>query len=156
MRGSDYAELRALRHHREHGSFRTCRFPARSLALGAEPDHRGLEERLGTGSSTAPRAGVAPSEGARRLLARLLPVLADLDAAVADVRSLRDAPSGTLRITPLACRHSPSRAADRSVPARLFRIVLDVAVEDRLVDIVAERSMPASGSARWSRRTWSP
>jgi DNA-binding transcriptional LysR family regulator len=101
---------------------------------------RGLEERLGIRLLNRTTRSVAPSEAGARLLARLLPALADLDAAVADVRSLRDAPSGMLRInaTRLAAIH---HLAPLIAPFQCAYpdIVLDVAVEDRLVDIVAER-----------------
>jgi DNA-binding transcriptional LysR family regulator len=140
MRGSDYAELRAFAAILEHGSF------ARAASqLGISPSAlsqtiRGLEERLGIRLLNRTTRSVAPSEAGARLLARLLPALADLDAAVADVRSLRDTPSGMLRInaTRLAAIHylAPLIAPfQRAYPD----IVLDVAVEDRLVDIVAER-----------------
>jgi DNA-binding transcriptional LysR family regulator len=140
MRGSDYAELRAFAAIAEHGSF------ARAASqLGISPSAlsqtiRGLEERMGIRLLNRTTRSVAPSEAGARLLARLLPALADLDAAVADVRSLRHAPSGTLRIntTRLAAIHylAPLIAPfQRAYP----EIVLDVLVEDRLVDIVAER-----------------
>jgi DNA-binding transcriptional LysR family regulator len=140
MRGSDYAELRAFAAILEHGSF------ARAASqLGISPSAlsqtiRGLEERLGIRLLNRTTRSVAPSEAGARLLARLLPALADLDAAVADVRSLRDTPSGMLRIntTRLAAVHylAPLIAPfQRAYPD----IVLDVIVEDRLVDIVAER-----------------
>jgi len=140
MRGSDYAELRAFATIAEHGSF------ARAASqLGVSPSAlsqtiRGLEERLGVRLLNRTTRSVAPSEAGARLLARLIPALADLDAAVADVRALRDAPAGTLRIntTRLAAIHylAPLIAPfQRAYPD----IVLDVLVEDRLVDIVAER-----------------
>lgn len=140
MRGSDYAELRAFAAIAEHGSF------ARAASqLGISPSAlsqtiRGLEERMGIRLLNRTTRSVAPSEAGARLLARLLPALADLDAAVVDVRSLRDAPSGMLRIntTRLAAIHylAPLIAPfQRAYP----EILLDVVVEDRLVDIVAER-----------------
>jgi DNA-binding transcriptional LysR family regulator len=140
MRGSDYAELRAFATIAEQGSF------ARAASqLGVSPSAlsqtiRGLEERLGIRLLNRTTRSVAPSEAGARLLARLLPALADLDAAVADVRALRDAPAGTLRInaTRLAAIHylAPLIAPfQRAYPD----VVLDVLVEDRLVDIVAER-----------------
>src|SRR3546814_11113957 len=59
---------------------------------------RELEERLGVRLLNRTTRSVAPSEAGARLLARLLPALADLDAAVADIAALRDTPSGLLRI----------------------------------------------------------
>src|SRR2546426_2321761 len=91
MRGSDYAELRAFATIAEHGSF------ARAASqLGVSPSAlsqtiRGLEERLGIRLLNRTTRSVAPSEAGARLLAPLLPALADFDAAIPHVRSLRDA-----------------------------------------------------------------
>jgi DNA-binding transcriptional LysR family regulator len=140
MRGSDYADLRAFAAIAERGSF------ARAASqLGVSPSAlsqtiRGLEERLGIRLLNRTTRSVAPSEAGVRLLARLLPAMAELDAAVADVTTLRDTPSGSLRInaTRIAAVHylAPLIAPfHRAYPD----IVLEVSVEDRLVDIVAGR-----------------
>jgi DNA-binding transcriptional LysR family regulator len=138
MRGSDYAELRAFAAIAEHGSFSRA-----ASHLGISPSAltqtiRGLEERLGIRLLNRTTRSVAPSEAGARLLARLRPVLADLDAAVADVRALRQIPSGLLRI-------NTSRFAAVHFLAPLIgpfhracpEVVLDLVVDDRLVDIVA-------------------
>ena len=140
MRGSDYAELRAFAAIVEHGSF--ARAAARlGLSRSAlSQTIRGLEERLGIRLLNRTTRSVAPSEAGVRLLAGLLPALADLDAAVANVRAMRDTPAGTLRI-------NASRIGAVQYLAPLIGpfqeaypdIVLDVVVDDRLVDIVADR-----------------
>lgn len=140
MRGSDYADLRAFATIAEEGSF------ARAAArLGVSPSAlsqtlRGLEERLGLRLLNRTTRSVAPSEAGTRLLSRLLPVLADLDAALADVLTLRDKPSGSLRL------NAPRLAALQCLApiaapflAAYPDVALDIVVEDRLVDIVAER-----------------
>lgn len=140
MRGSDHAELRAFVAIVEHGSF------ARAASqLGISPSAlsqmiRRLEERLGIRLLNRTTRSLAPSEAGARLLARLLPALADLDAAIAEVRSLRDTPSGLLRInaTRIAAIHYLAPLIGpfhRAYPD----ITLDIMVEDRLVDIVANR-----------------
>jgi DNA-binding transcriptional LysR family regulator len=99
-----------------------------------------LEERLGVRLLNRTTRSVAPSEAGARLLARLVPALSDLDAAVSEVRSLRDTPSGLLRIN-----LSRIAAVQQVAPLlRLFHdaypeIVLDLVIDDRLVDIVAGR-----------------
>lgn len=140
MRGNDYAELRAFAAIAEHGSF------VRAAAhLGLSPSAlsqtiRSLEERLGVRLLNRTTRSVAPSEAGQRLLGRLQPALADLDAAVADVRSLRDTPSGMLRINT-----SRIAAIELIAPllgpfhARYPDIVVDVVADDRLVDIVSGR-----------------
>ncbi|MGO1070110.1 LysR family transcriptional regulator [Lysobacter sp. CA199] len=140
MRGNDYAELRAFAAIAEHGSF------VRAAAhLGLSPSAlsqtiRSLEERLGLRLLNRTTRSVAPSEAGARLLSRLRPALADLDAAVADVRSLRDTPAGLLRINA-----SKIAAIQRIAPLlgpfhqRYPDIVVDLVTDDRLVDIVAGR-----------------
>jgi DNA-binding transcriptional LysR family regulator len=140
MRGSDYAELRAFAAIAEHGNF------ARAAAqLGISPSAlsqtiRNLEERMGIRLLNRTTRSVAPSEAGERLLGRLLPLLTDLDAAVADIKSLRETPSGLLRI------NAPRLAAMLHLAPLLgpFHraypdITVDIVVEDKLVDIVAER-----------------
>ncbi|WP_163264542.1 LysR family transcriptional regulator [Chelativorans alearense] len=140
MRGSDYAELRAFAAVVEHGSF------ARAAAhLGMSPSAlsqviRRLEERLGVRLLNRTTRSVAPSEAGERFLGRLLPVFADLDAAVADVRSLRDTPSGLLRIntTRIAAMHYLAPMIGPFLN-NYPEITLDIVVDDKLVDIVASR-----------------
>jgi DNA-binding transcriptional LysR family regulator len=71
---------------------------------------------------------------------RIVPAISDLDAAVTEVRELRDTPSGSLRI------NAPRIAAVQFLGPLLGRfhaaypdIVLDIVVEDALADIVAVR-----------------
>ncbi|MBB3592060.1 DNA-binding transcriptional LysR family regulator [Rhizobium sp. BK529] len=140
MRGSDYAELKAFAAVAEHGNF------ARAAArLGISPSAlsqtiRTLEERMGIRLLNRTTRSVAPSEAGQRLLARLLPALADLDQAVADVSALRDTPAGLLRINAprVAIVH---RLAPLIAPfhAAYPDIVIDIVVEDKLADIVADR-----------------
>jgi DNA-binding transcriptional LysR family regulator len=140
MRGSDYAELRAFAAVVEHGSF------ARAAAhLGMSPSAlsqiiRRLEERLEVRLLNRTTRSVAPSEAGVRFLDRLLPAFADLDAAVADIRRLRDTPSGLLRIntTRMAAIHYLGPLIGPFLNT-YPDITLDIVVEDRLVDIVAGR-----------------
>jgi DNA-binding transcriptional LysR family regulator len=140
MRGSDYAELKAFAAIVEQAGF------ARAAAqLGVSPSAlsqtlRSLEERLGVRLLNRTTRSVAPTEAGGRLYARLRPVLAELDEALTDVRSLRDRPSGLLRI-------NATRVAAIDFLAPLIApflathpdVVLDLVAEDRLVDVVAGR-----------------
>lgn len=140
MRGSEYAELRALASIVEHGSFARA-----AKQLGVSPSAlsqtiRGLETRLGVRLLNRTTRSVAPSEAGAQLLARIVPVFGELDAAVADVREGRERAAGLLRINaPRAAalyRLAPVLGAfHRAHP----EIVLDLVVEDRITDIVAER-----------------
>ena len=140
MRGSDYAELRAFAAVAEHGNFARAAARLGMSASALSQTIRTLEERMGIRLLNRTTRSVAPSEAGQRLLARLLPALADLDRAVADVAALRDTPAGLLRINAprVAIVH---RLAPLIAPfhAAYPDIVMDVVVDDKLTDIVAGR-----------------
>lgn len=140
MRGSDYAELRAFAAVAEHGNFARAAARLGISASALSQTIRTLEERMGIRLLNRTTRSVAPSEAGRRLLTRLLPALADLDQAVADISTLRDTPAGLLRINAprVAIVH---RLAPLIAPfhAAYPDIVIDIIVDDKLSDIVADR-----------------
>jgi DNA-binding transcriptional LysR family regulator len=140
MRGSDYAELRSFAAIVEHGSFARAAAQLHVSPSALSQTLRGLETRLGVRLLNRTTRSVAPTEAGSRLLERLQPALADLDAAVADVTALRDRPSGTLRInsTRIAALHHLGPMIGPFLQA-YPDITLDLVVEDRLVDIVGTR-----------------
>jgi DNA-binding transcriptional LysR family regulator len=140
MRGSEYAELRAFASIVEHGSFARAAAHLRVSPSALSQTIRGLEERLGMRLLNRTTRSVAPSEAGARLLARLGPALAELDAALADAAVARDRPAGVLRI------NASRIAAVRFLAPMLGRfhrafpdVTLDVVADDRITDIVAER-----------------
>ncbi|WP_279482891.1 LysR family transcriptional regulator [Aureimonas sp. SK2] len=99
---------------------------------------RSLEARLGVRLLARTTRSVAPTAAGERLLLSLGPALEAVEAGLADLADWRDAPSGTLRLTTF------SYAARTILAPRLSRFLLDhpdiaveVAVDDRLVDLVA-------------------
>lgn len=100
---------------------------------------RVLEEKLGVRLLHRTTRSVAPTEAGEQLLARLSPLLQQLHAVIEDVNGFRASPGGILRINtgePIA-----RLLLQRAVP--LFRqrfpdVALDLFVDNRLVDIVAE------------------
>jgi DNA-binding transcriptional LysR family regulator len=112
-------------------------------ALGLSPStlsHRvkALETGMGVRLLHRTTRAVAPTEAGAALLARLRPVLADLDAALAEAGGVGAAPTGTLRIN---AGPQAARALMEIVPAFLARypgMALDLVTEGRLVDITAE------------------
>jgi len=99
---------------------------------------RTLETRLGVRLLHRTTRSVAPTEAGTRLVARLQPLLRELDQALDDVGSLARGPSGTLRIN--ASETAVRLLLQRVVPAFLQRypaMALDLVSEGRLVDIVA-------------------
>ncbi len=138
MRGSDHAELRAFAAVVDHGGFARA-----AKHLGLSPSAlsqtiRALEERVGVRLLNRTTRSVALSQAGERFLARLRPAFAELDAAVADLRALRDVPAGILRLnsTRIAAVHHIAPLAAPFLAAHP-EVTLDLVVDDRLVDIVA-------------------
>lgn len=99
----------------------------------------GLEAKLGVRLFNRTTRSVSPTQAGARLLARLDPVLQDLDLALDTLSEERGTPSGTLRInanTPgarILLAHVVPRFLD-SYPD----VELDLVSDDRLVDIVEQ------------------
>jgi len=140
MRGSDFAELRAFAAVVERASF------ARAADhLGFSPSAlsqtiRQLETRLGVRLLNRTTRSVAPTSAGARLYERIVRVIQELDAAVAEAVEATGRAAGTLRINTL------SMAADKLIAPRLGRfhraypqVVLDIVIDDGLSDIVAGR-----------------
>jgi len=140
MRGSEFAELTAFAAIAAHGSFARAAAQLRVSPSALSQTIRGLEERLGVRLLNRTTRSVAPSEAGARLLARLSPVLLELDDAVADVGAFRDRPSGRVRI-------NTGRMAAVTYVAPLLGafhkaypdIIVDLTVDDSLADIVEGR-----------------
>lgn len=100
---------------------------------------RGLERTLGVRLLNRTTRSVAPTEAGARLLARLEPVLRDLDDALDTLAAVRGEPGGTLRIN--AARTAARLLLHRIVPeflARYPNVELDLVSEGQLVDIVGQ------------------
>ena len=100
---------------------------------------RTLEAKTGVRLLHRTTRSVSPTEAGARLVARIRPVLRDLDLALAEIEGFRERPSGTLRIN--ASETAARLLLPSVVPTFLARhpaMSLDLVTEDRLVDIVAE------------------
>lgn len=138
MRGSEFAELRAFATIVEQGSFARAAVHLGMSASALSQTLRNLESRLGLRLLNRTTRSVAPTDAGAQMLARLLPAIAEIDAAVALAVNQRQQPTGRLRlnVTRIAAMHylAPLIAPfHRQYPD----ILLDLNVEDRLVDIVA-------------------
>lgn len=100
---------------------------------------RGLERGLGVRLLHRTTRSVSPTEAGEQLLARIRPVLGDLDAALDAVADARGQPSGTLRIngSESAIRLLLHTVVPRYL-ARYPEMSLDLVAEGRLVDIVEQ------------------
>ncbi len=100
---------------------------------------RTLEAGLGVRLLHRTTRSVSPTEAGKQFVARLRPVLHDLDGALAEVAALSGSPKGTIRIN---ASETAARLLLRLViPGFLQRypeVSLDLVTEGRLVDIVAE------------------
>ena len=130
-------DLQAFATVAEHRSFRKA-----ADALGVSRSalsHAllGLERNLGIRLLNRTTRSVSPTDTGARLLARLGPVLRDLDAALDTLAEVRGSPSGTLRIN---ANKAAARLLLRNVVpqflARYPDVELDLVSEGRLVDIV--------------------
>ncbi|SAI41126.1 LysR family transcriptional regulator [Bordetella ansorpii] len=104
---------------------------------------RGLEASLGVRLLNRTTRSVSLTQEGERLLARLTPVLADLDAALSDATAAAGQPGGVVRING---SEGAIRLLLQTVVPRLRslypRVELDLSAEGQLVDIV-ERGFDA-------------
>jgi len=101
---------------------------------------RALETRLGVRLLSRTTRSVTPTVAGERLLSKLGPRFHEIESELAGLSVLRDKPAGTIRIS------SSFHAAEAVIWPRLTGflheypdIVVEVNVEHRLIDIVAER-----------------
>ncbi|HKT31305.1 MAG TPA: LysR family transcriptional regulator [Gammaproteobacteria bacterium] len=101
---------------------------------------RGLEAQLGVRLLNRSTRSVAPTEAGERLLQTVAPRFEEIEAELAALNALRDKPAGTIRIT------SADYAVDSILLPKLAKflpdypdIKVEIGIDDRLVDIVAER-----------------
>ncbi|WP_296744741.1 LysR family transcriptional regulator [Mesorhizobium sp.] len=140
MRGSDFAELRAFAAVVERASFAQAAKHLGMSASALSQTIRQLEARLGVRLLNRTTRSVAPTIIGQRLYDRLLPTMAEMEAAVADAVSATGRAAGVLRI------NTPGMAATKLIAPRLGRfhrlnpdVVLDLFIDDGLSDIVAGR-----------------
>ena len=136
MRGSEYT-LKAFATIVLHGTFARAAAEFGVSASTLSQTIRGLETRLGVRLLNRSTRSLSLTDAGQRLHARFRPTMLEMEAAAADVMSLRDRPAGTVRI------HIPSAPAAAYLEPVLGRfhtaypdIVLDVTVEDTVPDIV--------------------
>jgi DNA-binding transcriptional LysR family regulator len=101
---------------------------------------RGLETRLAVRLLNRTTRSVAPTQAGERLLQSVAPRFEEIEAELAGLDTLRDKPAGTIRIS------SADYAADTILLPKLAKflpnypdIKVEIGIDDRLVDIVAER-----------------
>ena len=137
MRGSDYAELVAFVAVVDQGSFARAAKRLRIAPSSLSQTVKRLEERLGVELLHRTTRSVSMTGAGVRLFDRFKPAMAEMEAAVVDLRELSAAPAGLVRL------HIP-RAAYATLLAGRFgalqraypQVQLDVVVDDALIDII--------------------
>lgn len=110
---------------------------------GASASHlseavRRLEGRLGVRLLNRTTRSVAPTEAGTRVLERLIPAIAEMEAALDVVNAFRDRPTGTLRLNvPSSVAHGVLPPIIEPFLKEYPDIRLEVVVEDSFVDVLA-------------------
>jgi len=120
------------------GGFRDGARASGASASRLSESVRRLEERLGVRLLHRTTRSVAPTEAGARLLERLAPALAEVEAALDVVNGFRDRPAGKLRL------NVPVSAARLVLPGIVPRflavypdIELEIVADDSFVDVLA-------------------
>jgi DNA-binding transcriptional LysR family regulator len=101
---------------------------------------RGLEGRLGVRLLTRTTRSVAPTEAGERLIRTIAPRIADIRAELAALSGSAERPNGSVRIS--ADEHAATMVlwpALQTLLPRYLGIAVEIAIDNGLVDIVAER-----------------
>ena len=140
MRSREITELKAFASIVEHGNFARAATQLGVSRSALSQTIRALEERLGARLLNRTTRSVAPSAAGLRLLSRVAPALAEIEAAQAEIGDTHGEPAGLLRI------NTPRIAAMQLIAPRLGefhraypKIQLDVVVQNSNADIVADR-----------------
>jgi DNA-binding transcriptional LysR family regulator len=140
MRGSEFAELKAFAAIVGHASFARAADHLGLSASALSQTIRQLEARLGVRLLNRTTRSVAPTEVGTRLYDRIMPMMQEMDAAVAEAVAATGRTAGTLRINTLGM------AAKKLIVPQLGRfhraypdVVLDIVIDDGISDIVAGR-----------------
>lgn len=120
-------------------------FTRAATKLGMSPSAlshalKGLESRLGVQLLARTTRSVAPTVAGERLLATLRPAFREIDAELTALGTLRDVPSGTVRLTTF--KHAATSVIMPVLPeflARYPEITVEVDVDAGFTDIVAQR-----------------
>jgi DNA-binding transcriptional LysR family regulator len=135
---ADLGELSAFVAVARAGGFREAARATNGSASGLSDAVRRLETRLGVRLLNRTTRSVMPTEAGQNLLARLEPVLSEIDSALDVVNGFRDTPTGTLRLNvPLAVVRLVLPAIVPRFLAAYPEIRLEVSADENFVDVLA-------------------
>ena len=134
----DLGDLTALLAVARAAGFRDAARATGSSASSLSEAVRRLEARLGVRLLHRTTRSVAPTEAGARLLDRLGPALAEVEAALDVVNGFRDRPAGTLRLNvPISAVRLVLPRIVAPFLAAYPEIRLDIVAEDSFVDMLA-------------------
>jgi DNA-binding transcriptional LysR family regulator len=134
----DLGDLSAFMAVGQARGFRDAARATGASASGLSEAVRRLEVRLGVRLLHRSTRSVAPTEAGERLLQRLGPALAEVEAALDVVSGLRDRPAGTLRLNvPVSAARLVLPAIVPPFLAAYPEIRLEVIAEENFVDVLA-------------------
>jgi len=135
---ADLGELSAFVAVARAGGFREAARATNGSASGLSDAVRRLETRLGVRLLNRTTRSVMPTEAGQNLLARLEPVLSEIDSALDVVNGFRDTPTGTLRLNvPLGVVRLVLPAIVPRFLAAYPEIRLEVSADENFVDVLA-------------------
>ena len=135
---ADLGDLTAFVAVARAGGFRDAARAGAGSASSLSEAVRRLEARLGARLLNRTTRSVAPTEAGARLLDRLGPALAEVEATLDVVNGFRDRPAGTLRLNvPVVAARLVLPAIVPPFLAAYPDIHLDVVAEDGFVDVLA-------------------
>lgn len=136
---SDFGALRAFATVGEHLSFSRAAEALGVSSSSLSQTIRALEERLGTRLLNRTTRSVSLTEAGDALLREIGPALVSLTEAFDSARQTGSQPGGTLR---LHCFHAGAEAFIAPILRDFIRtyprIVLDLTIDDKVIDLVAE------------------
>jgi DNA-binding transcriptional LysR family regulator len=138
IRGGDLARYRAFLAVAERSNFRRAAAELGTSASALSQSIRALEEQLGVQLFRRTTRSVTTTERGAELETKLRPLLSELDAVLTGLSA--HGPRGTVRLNVPHVAATGVVAGWLAPFAKLHpEVVLDVTVDDRLTDIVAER-----------------
>lgn len=101
---------------------------------------RRLEERMGVRLLTRTTRNVSPTDAGEKLVETLRPAFNDIRGRIEALSAMQQKPAGTIRIT--SSRHAAETIlmpAAKRLMAEYPDISIEISIEQRLIDLVAER-----------------
>jgi DNA-binding transcriptional LysR family regulator len=138
MNATEFGELKAFFAVHEERGFRRAAAKLATSPSAISRTVRALEARLGVRLLNRTTRSVAPTEAGSALVARMKPILGEMEAALREIGSFQHSPRGTVRV------NLPKVAATVAILPKLHSFAasfpdvrLDLVVDNNITDVVA-------------------